>query len=132
MDDDPPKPLEPIVLVDRPEPPPLPPVHRPPRRRLAVILFLVTCLSTFFAGSNQFGVARTEIDPATGRVFKVVTKDPRTGETSDVIDWTRTLYNGLTYAAAVMVMLAAHEMGHYLQARRYHVPASLPMFIPMP
>src|SRR5258708_33902912 len=31
-----------------------------------------------------------------------------------------------------MVMLGAHEMGHSLQARRYRVPASLPMFIPMP
>lgn len=39
---------------------------------------------------------------------------------------------GIAYAAAVMFILVAHEMGHYLQARRYHVPASLPYFIPMP
>ena len=31
-----------------------------------------------------------------------------------------------------MAILFAHEMGHYLQARRYHVPASPPFFIPMP
>ena len=31
-----------------------------------------------------------------------------------------------------MTTLFAHEMGHYLQARRYGVPASLPYFIPMP
>jgi membrane-associated protease RseP (regulator of RpoE activity) len=89
-------------------------------------------LSTVFAGASQFGALRTTTDPVTGRVLKVVTKDPKTGETSDAIDWTRTLFNGLTYATAVMVMLIAHEMGHYLQARRYHVPATLPMFIPMP
>jgi membrane-associated protease RseP (regulator of RpoE activity) len=31
-----------------------------------------------------------------------------------------------------MITLTAHEMGHFLQARRYHVAASLPYFIPMP
>ena len=31
-----------------------------------------------------------------------------------------------------MTTLLAHELGHYLQARRYGVPASLPYFIPMP
>ncbi len=37
---------------------------------------------------------------------------------------------GLAYAAAVMLILLAHEMGHYLQALRYRVPATLPFFIP--
>jgi membrane-associated protease RseP (regulator of RpoE activity) len=31
-----------------------------------------------------------------------------------------------------MAILGAHEMGHYLQARRYGVPASFPYFIPFP
>jgi membrane-associated protease RseP (regulator of RpoE activity) len=31
-----------------------------------------------------------------------------------------------------MAILLFHEMGHYLQARRYRVPATLPYFIPMP
>jgi hypothetical protein len=39
---------------------------------------------------------------------------------------------GPAYALAIMTILLAHELGHYLQARRYHVPASLPYFIPMP
>lgn len=39
---------------------------------------------------------------------------------------------GPAYALAIMTTLLAHEMGHYLQARRYRVPASLPYFIPMP
>ena len=34
--------------------------------------------------------------------------------------------------SAVMSILMAHEMGHFLQAVRYKVPASLPFFIPMP
>jgi hypothetical protein len=39
---------------------------------------------------------------------------------------------GLIFSLALMTTLFAHEMGHYLQARRYGVPASLPYFIPMP
>jgi membrane-associated protease RseP (regulator of RpoE activity) len=39
---------------------------------------------------------------------------------------------GLAFSLALMTTLLAHEMGHYLQARRYGVPASLPYFIPMP
>ncbi|MBI5756938.1 MAG: site-2 protease family protein [Planctomycetales bacterium] len=39
---------------------------------------------------------------------------------------------GLTYAVPVMAILGAHEFGHYLQARRYGVPATFPLFIPFP
>jgi membrane-associated protease RseP (regulator of RpoE activity) len=38
----------------------------------------------------------------------------------------------LMYSGAVIFILTAHEMGHYVQTRRYGVPASLPYFIPMP
>jgi membrane-associated protease RseP (regulator of RpoE activity) len=44
----------------------------------------------------------------------------------------RSLKSGLIYSGAVMFILTAHELGHYIQARRYGVPASLPYFIPMP
>ncbi len=40
--------------------------------------------------------------------------------------------SALIYSSAVMFILTAHEMGHFLQAVRYKVPASLPYFIPMP
>jgi membrane-associated protease RseP (regulator of RpoE activity) len=46
--------------------------------------------------------------------------------------WSTWAAGSLSYAIAVMTILLAHEMGHYLQARRYRVPASLPYFIPMP
>ena len=42
------------------------------------------------------------------------------------------LVQGAAYACTMMSILVFHEMGHYLQARRYGVPASLPFFIPMP
>jgi len=46
--------------------------------------------------------------------------------------WTTTQIGGFWYSASVMFILTAHELGHYIQARRYHVPASLPYFIPIP
>jgi Zn-dependent protease len=42
------------------------------------------------------------------------------------------LVGGPAYAGCVMGILLAHELGHFVQARQYHVPASLPYFIPIP
>jgi membrane-associated protease RseP (regulator of RpoE activity) len=39
---------------------------------------------------------------------------------------------GLPFAATLMLILLAHEMGHYLCARHYGVQATLPFFIPAP
>jgi membrane-associated protease RseP (regulator of RpoE activity) len=106
--------------------------QHPPRSRLALILFLLTCASTIYAGTFQFIDPMTVIDPATGKEQAQVEIDSTTGNKIDLINWRQSLLNGLTYATAVLLMLGAHEMGHYLQARRYGVPASLPLFIPMP
>ncbi len=40
--------------------------------------------------------------------------------------------NAILYSAPLLLTLLCHEFGHYLQAKRYHVPASLPYFIPIP
>lgn len=40
--------------------------------------------------------------------------------------------SGWLYAFGIMTILLFHELGHFLQARRYGVPASPPHFIPMP
>jgi membrane-associated protease RseP (regulator of RpoE activity) len=42
------------------------------------------------------------------------------------------LLQGLWYSVPVLLILGAHEMGHYLCCRRYNVDASLPYFIPLP
>lgn len=39
---------------------------------------------------------------------------------------------GPIYALCLMTILVCHEMGHFIQARRYGVYASLPFFIPVP
>ena len=40
------------------------------------------------------------------------------------------LSHGVTYASLLLLILGAHEMGHYLACRYYRVPATLPFFIP--
>jgi membrane-associated protease RseP (regulator of RpoE activity) len=85
----------------------------PPRRtKLPLLLFLATCGTTFLAGCYGWEPGFLDL-----RVFHLVDQN-----------W----HQGLHYMAAVMAVLLAHEMGHFLMALRYRVPASLPMFIPIP
>src|SRR6185295_17013123 len=42
------------------------------------------------------------------------------------------LKSGLTFSTALLTILTAHEMGHYLACRYYGVRATLPFFIPAP
>ena len=36
------------------------------------------------------------------------------------------------FSVPLMIILTAHELGHYWQTRRYNIPASPPFFIPLP
>ena len=42
------------------------------------------------------------------------------------------LLDGWPYALSLLLILGAHELGHYFAARRHHVNVTLPYFIPMP
>lgn len=108
-----------VELLDPAEPEPPRPRYREARRPATVplILFLATCASTFLAGSNLF---RALYEP---QILAVLFDHGVLGDL---------LIRGLMYSGAVMSILGAHEMGHYLTARRHRVPASLPYFIPMP
>jgi len=106
-----------------PEFQPQPPRPRS-RKRLAAILFAITCVTTFLAGVV---VGRPE-GSILGFValWKSVTVGLQNTSTAEL------LTNGLIYSGALLLTLMAHEMGHYLQALRYGVPASPPFFIPFP
>ncbi len=83
------------------------------RRRtiLPACLFLATCVTTFCAGVYGWEPAFLDLS-----VFS------RLGQ------WRQ----GLTYMVAVMGVLLAHEMGHFLMTVRFRIRASYPMFIPVP
>ncbi len=79
-----------------------------------VLLLLLTLCTTTFVGASyylsfasEFGRRAVSIEPA--------------------IFW-----RGLWYSVPVLLILGAHEMGHYVCCRRYNVDASLPYFIPLP
>jgi len=81
---------------------------RPGRSGLAGLLFFLTIVSTTFAGASQ------HLSDGTGSRH-----------------W-QALAAGLWYALPLCLILACHEAGHYLLARRHRVPVSLPYFIPFP
>ena len=99
--------------------PPLPAAYTPQRkfrdrRWLHIVLFALTCLSTTLVGADHYGgnlsdFGRRPVVPSVGLVL-----------------------HGLWYSATILLILGAHELGHYLACRYYQVDASLPFFIPMP
>lgn len=111
--------------------------HPPRGRRVAmpVILFLATCLSTFWVGAVAWRpIFHLE---ALYRGIGVFVENLPQGspmaalwEALAVADmkWQQ----GLLYMGAVLGILLTHEMGHFLMAVRHRIPASLPYFIPVP
>lgn len=91
--------------------------------RISGLLFGLTCLSTFYIGARFYN---EDVLPHEfwQRVFA-------RGSEAEFFHRSM-LWSGLLYAGPLMATLLFHEFGHYLQARRYHVPAIPPMFIPMP
>jgi membrane-associated protease RseP (regulator of RpoE activity) len=88
-----------------------------PRRQvmLPLLLFLATCASTFWVGASDW-------EPLEGlgdlTSMGAVVRD----------NWQQ----GLTYMGAVLAILLTHEMGHFVQTLRHHIPASYPLCIPVP
>ena len=86
---------------------PLPDEEPPPRRiALHVALFLATVATTIVAGALHAGV----------------------NPFSHPYD----LYKGIPFSFTLLLILGAHEMGHYLVSRRHHLNVTLPYFIPAP
>jgi membrane-associated protease RseP (regulator of RpoE activity) len=109
--------------------PPMPaPEWRPPRQRywLHVLLLAATCFSTLVVG------ARMQHNFALGRpAFLLDDSDTLLGMPWALRDPARLLL-GIPFASTLMLILLAHEMGHYLYCKRYGVWATLPFFIPAP
>jgi Zn-dependent protease len=112
----------------------------PPYRRhvvLPVLLFLATCMSTFWTGAVHWDpIAYLESFQAAGRVF-LQSWDHQSlptalADAAAVLTHAWNVRQGLLYMAAVVAILLSHEMGHFLLACRHRVRASLPFFIPVP
>jgi membrane-associated protease RseP (regulator of RpoE activity) len=82
-------------------------------------LFFLTFLSTTFVGSDYYRWLFIE--------------DPRIQtQLLEQTGFWKLIATGLYYSIPVMSILLAHELGHYLQCLRYGIPATPPLFIPLP
>jgi Zn-dependent protease len=110
----------------------------PARRRigLPIILFLLTCLSTFVAGATQyvtifyvFKALGVYPEPSSSWMpFTPIEPSLMPLRLSLLENWRE----GLLYMACVLAILLTHEMGHFVMTVVYRVRASLPYFIPLP
>lgn len=100
-------------------------IQRPqPRRvRLPIILFLLTCISTFWVGVAQWS-------PNFLMLFWEALSS------GSLMNFRRMLLShwdsGLIYMLCVMLILLLHEFGHFIATLIYRVPASFPFFLPFP
>jgi len=79
--------------------------HPGSRRIINLILFIATILSTLFVGASYGAQSMAEA-------------------------WQ--IWRGWPFSLSVLLILGAHELGHYFAARHHNVPVTLPYFIPMP
>lgn len=88
---------------------------------LPVVLFLVTCGSTFLAGTMAWFPPYFVERMLTDHSFMAIRR-------AIVANW----QDGLIYMGCVLAILLTHEMGHFLATVRYRINASYPYFLPLP
>ncbi len=102
----------------------------PPRQRrrvlVPIILFLLTCASTFLAGATGW-VPDEYI--FFGNWWDSTSPDFQLRTRLKILENWR---DGLIYMGCVLAILLTHEMGHFIMTVVYRVRATLPLFIPLP
>jgi membrane-associated protease RseP (regulator of RpoE activity) len=90
---------------------------------LAVFLFLLT-LCTCLAAGTQFATAYAHNQAVSLdeflRAFTLFYRNPAG------------LLAGLPFAGTLLIILLAHELGHFFACRHHHIHSSYPFFIPFP
>ena len=71
-----------------------------------VILFLTTVFSTLIAGTLQQGI--------------------------NPLEYPLSIWRGIPFSFTLLMILGAHEFGHYFMSRRHHIDVTLPYFMPAP
>jgi membrane-associated protease RseP (regulator of RpoE activity) len=103
-------------------------VHPPrPRTWLHILLFVLTIFTTLVVGARmQFNFLNNQPNFTAGNEFLPFFP----------VEWALAhparLMLGIPFSATLLLILFAHEMGHYLYCRYYRVHATLPFFIPAP
>ena len=108
---------EPILvdLQSGPGPSAAPPPKFRNRLRWHIGLLVLTFLTTTAVGAGHYAAFASDF----------VARDLG-------YSWGQLLVRGLWYSVTILLILGAHELGHYLACRYYQVDATLPFFIPAP
>lgn len=102
------------------------------------LLFLITIITTTLAGIiTAAPIPEVPEPPLSGIIdylFYVPVYYLRTVFAFVAIAFTQPqiLIDGIIFSVALLTILTAHELGHYVACRRYGVRATLPFFIPAP
>jgi membrane-associated protease RseP (regulator of RpoE activity) len=113
---------------------------RPTAREWALhaSLFLITIVTTTFAGLLITAPEPDVASPPLRGLLDYLLFVPESylrnvsAILSFIVQHPYLLADGLVFSAALLAILTAHEMGHYVACRRYGVAATLPFFIPAP
>lgn len=86
---------------------------------LNLVLFILTIFSVLFTGTQLALANLSMTDPLLANSIG-----------TDILAVLQEVWRGAPYALAIMAILIAHELGHYLMMRRHKIQGSLPYFIP--
>lgn len=87
------------------------------------VLFVITFFSVLYVGATLYIAEYIhDLPPLGALVFQ-------TDFNNNPLKY---IHHGLPYALAILLILGAHEMGHYFAARRRGVAVTLPYFLPLP
>ncbi len=83
-----------------------------------IILFILTLFSVLWVGADI-------------AIAQLVDAEPALRETLTE-NFLLELWRGFPYAISILLILGAHELGHYFAGRRHKLAVTLPYFIPAP
>lgn len=96
---------------------------------MALLLFVLTFLCTTTLAPVMYLMGRTDVEtdlPTRLGVFLT----PRT--VAEIWGNPELLRIGLAFSTSALLILLAHELGHYIACRLYRLPSTLPYFLPVP
>lgn len=95
--------------------------HRP-RYWLHILLFVLTLLTTSVVGTQLSGQFQRNLPASIEDWFGF----------QYILQHPSSMLSGLSFSLPLLLILLAHELGHYLTCVHYRLDASLPYFLPAP